>query len=185
MQADPPVQGAASPPGPVPPESALVTTQSAAKKRGPLQPIFDQWKGASIPQRAILIMMPFAFAAMFVIFDEEQPPPPKPGAAASSASVDHTSAASASAPAPVASAAKTGAVPAASAPEPPADAGSEQDAGELAEGETTKERKAADALAAGQDEEALALYEELAKAHPDNESFRAAARILRARLEKE
>jgi hypothetical protein len=46
------------------------------------------------------------------------------------------------------------------------------------------QRKAADALAAGNDEGALVLYEELLHNQPNNTAYRDIVRILRARKNK-
>ena len=46
------------------------------------------------------------------------------------------------------------------------------------------ERAAVDAVAAGSYEAAAKMYEDLAKAHPENKAYKEAARILRAKAKK-
>ncbi len=171
----PPVSGpmlgsipVAPPPGaPPPPEPT---------KKNPLQTVVEQWKLASIPQKAIIALMPFAFASMFIVFDdgEEEETEPSPTPAVSSI---------AKVPAPP----PTPEVPAQDASAPPVaepiDAGADAPA-PLPKGQKTLQRKAADALAAGNDDAALVLYEELLHDQPSNTAYQDIVRILRARKRK-
>lgn len=180
-------QPAAALPGPAPitalPHVAIdprtITTQDTQAKASPLRSLIAQWKNASTPQKAILVLMPFAFASMFVIFDDgdteasDKPPPT----------------ASSSEPAPTPPTPPVKPTASASAPaapvEPPSDNPDAQPPeAELADGEKTKQRYAADALAAGNDEEALVLYEALAGEHPKETAYKDIVRILRARKNK-
>lgn len=158
----------APPPGaPPPPEPT---------KKNPLQTVVEQWKLASIPQKAIIALMPFAFASMFIVFDdgEEEETEPSPTPAVSSI---------AKVPAPP----PTPEVPAQDASAPPVaepiDAGADAPA-PLPKGQKTLQRKAADALAAGNDDAALVLYEELLHDQPSNTAYQDIVRILRARKRK-
>jgi hypothetical protein len=156
-----------------PPPGAPLAQES---KKNPLHTVVEQWKIASIPQKAIIALMPFAFASMFIVFDdgdEEEAPSPAP-AVSSVAKIPtppppppEVPAQDASAP-PVAVAADA----ATEAPPP------------LPKGQKTLQRKAADALAAGNDDAALVLYEELLHDQPSNTAYQDIVRILRARKRK-
>ena len=165
---------------PAPPPGATVTTQTKGKKK-PLDVIKESWKTSSIPQKAILLMMPLAFVAMFVIFqDNEQE---------TEAANPPRAAASVAASSPVATAtADVPDAPAEPVVENAPDAGTTEDAPssddtkpKLAKGEKTLQREAADALASGSNTKALELYEKLAKENPGNETYAEAVRILRDR----
>ncbi len=151
-------------------------------KKNPLHTVVEQWKIASIPQKAIIALMPFAFASMFIVFDDgdEEETVPSPTPTASS----------------VAQPPKPPPTPAPTPPEVPRDVDASApvvntaaDAGTdapppLPKGQKTLQRKAADALAAGSDDEALVLYEELLHDQPGNGAYRDIVRILRARKRK-
>ncbi len=142
----------------------------------------EAWKGSSIPQKAILCLLPLAFAAVFFVFNDEDSAKPaavKPKPSASALAV-------ASAP----TLDTTGSVPAATAP-PPAETSTapapvatpskpSSPAGKAPA--KTIERQAADAVIAGSYAEAVGLYEQLAAQHPDQPVYRESIRILRAKL---
>jgi hypothetical protein len=121
--------------------------------------------------------MPLAFAAMFVVFDdgeeEQDAPLPKPAPTASSEPT-------AKAP-PV----DDNALADAAVVEPPADPPAantvEPEPPKLAKGQKTKQRLAADAIAAGNDDEALRLYEALVQEFPEEAAYKDIVRILKAR----
>jgi hypothetical protein len=165
-----------------PANASLPAASQTAGKKKPFDVIKDSWMTSSIPQKAILLMMPFAFVAMFVIFqDEEQ---------VTEVAHPAASVASAAASAPVASATTP---PVDTTPPPAPDAavvdttadasapGDASAAPKLAKGEKTLQREAADALASGSNVKALELYEKLAKENPNNEAYAGAVRILRDR----
>jgi hypothetical protein len=176
----PPVSGpmlgsipVAPPPGAPPPQEPT--------KKNPLQTVVEQWKLASIPQKAIIALMPFAFASMFIVFDEgeEEETEPSPAPTASSVAEVPTPPPTPTPTAPEVPTEDASAPPVAD----PADA--EADAPPpLPKGQKTLQRKAADALAAGNDDEALVLYEELLHDQPSNTAYQDIVRILRARKRK-
>jgi predicted component of type VI protein secretion system len=178
---------AAFPPAPSGPGSAATTTARPGKKRLAAT-IAESWKLASVPQKAILVLMPFAIAAMFVIFDDKDK-----AAGAPSASRQRPSASASSLPAstkpPPTPVAPPEPVPT-PAPEPSASAPSVAETAATnapaaaakprgKEPPKSEERMAADLVAAGNFAEAAAAYDNLAQKHPESKAFREAARILR------
>lgn len=137
-----------------------------------LEPIKKGWKEASIPQRIILVLLPFAFVSVFFVFSEPEPE------ASEEPAPTATATAVASAPQPTDSATVARVEP----PTPDGvDAGPDK---KTTEPETpangkTLQRKAADAVAAGDYEGAAKLYDQLSKRHPDKAVYREAADILR------
>jgi hypothetical protein len=173
--------------------------------KGPLA----MWKAMPFPRKLMFLMLPFGLVAFVIVFTD--PPEPKPGARAkssASAAVSAGGAPSASAPqvadaAPVATPAPTGAPPDATvspsslppessakppepSPKPPEPAPSASAPAEppLAKGELSMERKAADAVANNDFAKAADLYDQLAKAHPENPAYARAAEILRKKAKK-
>jgi len=172
-------------PAPIAGSATNVVTQetqltAASKKKNILHSAVEQWKSASLPQKIIAGLLPFAFVAVFIVFDNDEPEAKSTPKSASStvASVQKMDAGSAAASAP----------PTQDKPsdEPPVGTAATEDAGEppLPKGQKTLQRKAADALAAGNDEGALVLYEELLHNQPNNTAYRDIVRILRARKNK-
>ncbi len=144
------------------------------------------WGEASIPQKAILVLLPFAFIAMFSLMGGQPQKKPAASTAKSASSVKSaappasaqvgTAAAGSAAPSvasvpkPVAPAAPTAAKPAAP---PPANTSSKG---------KSQERVAVDAVAAGNYQEALKQYQALAAAHPDQAVYQKAIRILKQKI---
>ncbi len=204
----PSIPGGFTPPGvsaaPIPPQGYLGTAVPGAFPSAPAGPgsaattttrpvnkslgatIVESWKQASIPQKAILLLLPFAIAAMFVIFDDKDKAADAPSAARQhpAASGSSVPASTRSAPAPVAMLEPVPTPtpdPTASAPstaEPAAThAATAKQRGK--EPPKSEERMAADLVAAGNFAEAAAAYDNLAQKHPETKAFREAARILR------
>ncbi len=144
------------------------------------------WREASIPQKAILILLPFAFFAMFTLMGQSEHKPTHHSAnSVSSVAAAPPSARSArptlSAPPAVGSAvaatsaAPTAASPATAKPSAPAHTTAPRSG-------KTPERIAVDAVAAGNYKEALEKYQALAAAHPDRPVFKQAVAILKQKL---
>ncbi len=156
----PPVQPGAAPRAPAP---------VAPRKVGALR---AAWGESSWVQKAILLLMPFAVVATFVVFDDDPAPTPRRARPAASAAV------AASVATPGASATAAAAPPAAPVvPSAPSAAAPARDARD----KRTDERAAADAVAAGAWGEAARLYDALAAAHPESRALREAARIAHLR----
>jgi hypothetical protein len=176
-------------------------------KKGPLDELVQAWKSAPLPRKITYVIAPFAIIGFFIIFFAADPaPPPRtsktaksaklagsgtapagsraastapPIADAAPAAKDIAPAADAASPAEVASA--PAAAMDAGAPEPEADAAPPK----LAPGEKlTKERRAVDAVVAGDYAKAIELYEELARENPKNPAFRTAAETLKRKRGK-
>lgn len=143
------------------------------------------WGDASVPQKAILVLLPFAFIAMFSLMGGQ--------------SANKSGAATSKSAAPVASVAAPGSssvakraapsaqpAPSAAAPAPVAAVASAPSRSRTprkkAHGGKTDERLAVDAVAAGNFEDALKKYEGLAEAHPDRPVYKQAVRILKSKI---
>lgn len=165
---------------PQPAPTPLTTTTPTASK-GVGAKLVESWKQASIPQKAILVLMPFAIGAMFVIFDDKSSAPQRPSKPATAHSASAAPVASTSArAAAVESATATEAAP----PPPPVETSTEAVPGKPTrrlgkEAPKSEQREAADLVAAGNFAEAASAYEKLAAAHPDVPAYREAARILK------
>lgn len=182
-------------PGPVPPpqsaiETQLVKAQSPSRLPPALLPYVNKaveaWKGSSVPQKLILVLLPLAFAAIFVVFTDEEPKRTgtKPKGSASAAVI-------ASAPPTASSPLTASAVPvspptasvaAAQTTAPPASTSKPAGTSTGKAPPKTIERQAADAVIAGSYNEAIKLYEQLANEHPDQPVYKESIRILRAKL---
>ncbi|HEY1692552.1 MAG TPA: hypothetical protein VGG39_10345 [Polyangiaceae bacterium] len=168
-------------PGPIldlpPPPPPPVAPTGGTALRAAIAPLGKQaaaqWRETSFPKKAVLVMLPFAFLAVYVLFDDsnrqraDSSPPPRPSASALSGSAAPTTASAR----PVAP--PTTAPPSASPPVAPAPL----------TGGKTPERLAVDAVAAGAYADAARRYEELAREHADQPAYREAARILRAKVD--
>lgn len=169
------------PPGPAGFEVARSTVGAASQKDGGGGAFMRAIREASPVRKALYVLMPLSFAAFayVVLFDEE--PATKAGhrpAASASAARPRPSAFASASAAPVLSAAAV-ATPADAAtgvlsPPPPVSS-------TVAKGERTPERRAVDAVAAGNFADALELYKGLAAAHPEVPAYTEAVRILEAR----
>lgn len=171
----------------VPPRPGTVPQPGAPPaKRSALEPVIKGWREASVPQKIILVLLPFAFVSIFVVFREPQPNPRNPSAVSAAASapsaqtpVAAPATASSIAVADAPSASVSGAPPSASvsaappSPTPPARGSTKT---------PSEERLAADAVAAGNYKEALEHYQALAKAHPDQDVYPQAIAILKRKL---
>lgn len=138
-----------------------------------------QWREASGPKKALMILMLPLLWAVWVIFTDKPPAvrPTKPASTTSSAPSTTPSAGAPSVPAPV-----TGAV---TPPEPSASTKASGSASAApASSAKTPQREAADAVAAGAFDKAARLYEELGRAHPEVPAYGEAARIMKARAGK-
>lgn len=184
----PAINGAANMFGMSAPSPVTSTSKVAASRSPALDKALSAWRSASMPQKAILALMPFAFVAVWVSFGEDAEPVPasKPAASASaapraSASAPVDSNEKATAPTEATAAASATGTPTVQAP--PADAPKQdKKRPERNKDKVTLQRQAADAVAAGRYADALAMYEQLAKEYPDVAAYAVAQRILRARL---
>jgi hypothetical protein len=130
-----------------------------------------QWRETSGPKKAILALLPIGFVMIFLAFDDDEPPPPKPRTASSASASASASQSAAPVPAIVPSV-YVAPIPSGDAGASPATSGSAK----------SLERAAADAVAAGSYDQAIKYYDALAKEHPDNPTWKEAARILRVRI---
>jgi len=94
-------------PAPIAGSATNVVTQetqltAASKKKNILHSAVEQWKSASLPQKIIAGLLPFAFVAVFIVFDNDEPEAKSTPKSASStvASVQKMDAGSAAASAP-------------------------------------------------------------------------------------
>lgn len=140
-----------------------------------------RWREASGPKKAMFFLMGPLIWAVWVIFTDK-PPPPRPAKPAASAATSASSGASASASSSASSAAEPFG-PVMPTPTPVTSASGKPSAAP-ASTQKTREREAADAVAAGAYDKAARLYEELAKAHPEAPAYAEAARIMKARAGK-
>ncbi len=194
----------APPPGPPPgPQGALLDLpppplpQSPATSATPgwrkaLDRGLAEWKATSGPKKALLALLPFAFFAVYVLFDDpsrQAAAPPAATTAPSPATGTATTVAPArpaaaptqpppEAPAPAATVVTPqtrAAIPPTAVPGPAPAA--------VAAGRATPERQAVDAVVAGAYADAARRYDDLAREHPEQPVYREAARILRAKAE--
>jgi hypothetical protein len=183
-------QGPGGPGGPMPMGGPGVPGGGPAPAQG-------AWKSASPARKALYVLMPIALVAFAVSMFDEPAAPPKgatkaaasgsakgKGAPAGSASAGGGPGAAGAAPGAASSpaASSTGALlPAASRPPytPPSPY-----ARVPKEVEKTLERRAVDAVAAGNFPEATKLYEQLARENPDVPAYPEAVRILKAKSQQ-
>jgi len=169
--------------------SSEVTTAPSSAKPSPLQKVVDMWKAASLPQKAILCLLPVAFGAVLVMFGDEESESPKKKPRPQTSAVVSASAAPSARPSATVAAVETAAPPPPpetaqpkAAPAPGADKGPQPTSGKGAPPRTVG-RQAVDAVIAGSHTDAIKLYEQLATEHPDVAVYKEAARILRAKAE--
>lgn len=188
----PPPQPPAVTPGPIAgPIAAPPTAPVTAAKVKPLDQLKDGWKQASLPKKAIAMLLPVAFVMVIFGLDDntpqEEPTATAPSASASTKAKAKPKPAATEdpeelepAPKPTASA-TTAPVPTSKKAHPPPEP---TPAPVLAAKDKTPERAAVDAVAAGAWEPAAKAYDDLAKQHPENPAYKEAARILRAKAKK-
>lgn len=160
------VEAIAKPPRELPPEKDGVSEPARGDSMKAM------WKSASPVKKVTLALMPLAvLATLFMLRDQPAKRVRAPGAPASA----HATGA-APGPVPSADRVSSGAgVTKADAPKaPPTFIPAKA-------GQRTPAREALEAAAAGSFEDAAGAYEALASAHPDDPSFKEAARILRAK----
>lgn len=156
--------------------------------------LLKSWKEASISQKFILVLLPFGFAAVFIMFSSPAPPPQQARgavstvgahAAAKTSDSGHPVRASSKAPAaapahlPAKKAAKAAVKPAPSQAKPKAEPP------ERSTGGKTPARVAIDALVDGNYTEALRQYRALAARHPSNPAYKEAIHILREKIRQQ
>jgi hypothetical protein len=163
--------------GPIAAPPAVAPTVA---KVSPLVQLKAQWKEASLPKKAILVLLPLAFFMVIFGLDDAPAPAKKKTSPASSGSA---SVAQAKVTKPTATQELQEEPP---PPKPATTAAAPSATGKSPQSTTTKpaERAALDAVAAGSLVPAAELYDELAKAHPENPAYKEAARILRAKTKK-
>ncbi|MBI5537786.1 MAG: hypothetical protein HY898_33990 [Deltaproteobacteria bacterium] len=177
-----------------PDQTSRAAAQAAAAKNPTVAKVLEAWKQASIPQKAILCLLPFAFVAVLLMFGDDEPEAPRKKPKPQATAIVSASAlptASTSPPASTTSAASappSTAAPVASAKPPPsvapnaaADKGPHATSGKGAPPRSL-ERQASDAVAAGSFSEALKVYEQLAAEHPDMPVYKEAVRILKGKM---
>jgi hypothetical protein len=178
------------PPPRPPPQPAGASTGPTWRKV--LDRVLVEWRQTSAPKKALLVLLPFAFVAVFILFDDparQQAAPPSPNAASTGAMPSGSGMsekASQPSPAPTPTPpASTTTVAVASTPRAmtAVQPGSRTRlTGPTAPSTSTSpERFAVDAVVAGAYAEAAQRYDELAREHPDQPAYREAARILRAK----
>jgi hypothetical protein len=178
-----------------------VQPQQATPSKDPLA----LWKAMPFPRKLMIIMLPFGLVAFIVIFAPDRQhatrakpagsgsartslsgaPPPGSVPLTTSAAPTVSGAPTPTAPTPAPT--DTTPAPTDTAPAPATATAAPTESAEpekLPRGQVTQERQAADAVAAGDIPKAVALYEQLAKEHPENAAFARAAEILRRRLKK-
>jgi len=172
------------------PPAAPAPGQQVQPGGGSLQKLKAQglkaWREASFPQKAILVLLPPAFIAMFSLMggQPEQTSGTAPSASAASAksvaaqASGPPSAVSAKPRSPVAPSAVASATPSSTAPAAPR--AKAQKAGSHAG--KSQERLAVDAVMEGNYAEAMKKYQALAAAHPDQPVFKKAVQILEAKI---
>jgi hypothetical protein len=178
---EPLVAAAPEPAPPVRPQTATMppTKRSPATASTALA----YWREASAVKKATLVLMPFALVGSYIIFQPD-PPPPQPRATAPASSAARQATATRDAGGGALAASPTAAPPSpgsgADVSVPPSPAPTDAPT-RVSNGKRTPERAALDAVAAGSFDEASRLYADLASAHPDDPSYKEAARILRER----
>jgi hypothetical protein len=181
----PPYAGPVAPEPPpmaaMPPTPTVGTVPPAGG--GPTAKALEAWRASSPVKKATLVLLPFALVgALFIMQDQ---PAPAPRAARPASTTSSVAAAAKDAGAPVQAMASPDA--GASGPETaPSDQPAAPDApprvaAALPPGKRTPEREALDTAAAGAFEDAAKRYDVLAASHPDDPSYKEAARILRAK----
>lgn len=159
----------------------------APPKPDPLAQLKAYWKDAPPPRKAILVLSPFVLVSVFVLFFYEPAPPPAPprNPTTTAAPTARPSAPPTGDPLPPPT--ETGAIvappPVSAVPVEPSatPSGKPAPSGSASAPKKTLQRAAADAVAAGAFLEAAALYEQLAREHPENPAYAEAARIMRAK----
>lgn len=180
----------AAPPPAVMPIAAPPAQLVVPAKVKPLDQLKDGWKQASLPKKAIALLLPVAFVMVIFGLDDKPEPPAEAEAAATSASASSKPKPKPTAsvtddpsddpeppkPKPTVSAppVKKDPPPSKKPPEPPIAMAKDK----------TAERVAVDAVAAGAWDPAAKAYDDLAKQHPENPAYKEAARILRAKAKK-
>lgn len=157
-------------------------TQASAQPPGLGAKLREQWKLASFPQKCILLLMPFAIASMFFIFDDNdkaQSKGKRSAASASALAISSAAVPSASGSASATVEAVATAAETARLPEPVATATAAPTRRGSKEPPKSQQRLAADTMAAGNYADAAKLYDQLAKEHAEVPAYREAARILR------
>lgn len=183
----PPVPPTAGPPDAAPQksqESGLAKALATVKK---------SWKEASIPQRIILVLLPFGFAAVVVMF--KSPPPPEPVHGGVTASGGHetpsaTGSSSAkpalSAPAPMPAPPQVQTATHAEAPKKAAEGHKKHEPkGKEEHGAKTTARLAVDALLEGDYAKALRDYQKLSADDPNNAAYKEAVHILKSKMKQQ
>jgi hypothetical protein len=201
VQAPPPPGGFGYPPlAPAPPAASpgggtSPTANSTADGEKSVSGAKAYWQSASAVKKATLILMPFALVVSYFMLQPEAPAPPPKIIPAGTTAARHAAAlrdggsvGDAGADAGVEGAdageetpadAATGATAATATPSPDNRPEAPPRAPPLPRGQRTPERLALDAVAAGSFDEAARLYTNLAATHPDDPSYKEAARILR------
>lgn len=164
----------------------LAVPQQAAptqKKESPLDQIKTQWKAASLPKKAILVLLPLAFFMVVFGLDDKPVPAPTKAKPTSSGSAS-VAQAKVTKPSATEELAEEPTPPKPTVSAPTASAPPASTKGPQTTTQKTPERTAVDAVAAGSLAPAADLYDELAKSHPENPAYKEAARILRAKAKK-
>jgi hypothetical protein len=139
------------------------------------------WREASPPRKAIYVLLPFALiGSAFSLLQDDEPPPRRTKTSASAkASASAAPSGSASADAVVPSTAPLG--PILPSPVPAVSTGYVVPKPGAPAPKKTLERRAVDAVAAGNYAEAADLYDQLVKERPDVPAYREALRIVHAK----
>ncbi len=172
-----------------------------ATKKDPIADVKRAWAAASLPRRIMWVLGPFILIGAFYTALKPKAKPRRPSTKATASASASPSGSSAIAPKPTQAPPKTSAsaLPPPDEQNParnPADPATEQASGKPEEpvaeeaadaappepppkGQLTKQRQAVDAVALGDYEKAVTLYEELAAENPKNQDYKTAIEVLK------
>lgn len=140
----------------------------------------ELWRAASTPRKITYLLAPVALIAFALTMLDDPPPPPKGAKGAGSAKASASASSAPPPPSPIGSMAEMPTGPLLPAPaRSVAPTKSRLPAPPPTKVPHTTERKAVDAVLAGDYAQAIALYEELARQNPEVPTYREAIRILK------
>jgi hypothetical protein len=172
-----------APPAPAPPTPNVTTTPPGATT-GAGAKALEAWRASSPVKKATLALLPFALVGALFIMQDQPAPSPKgsrPAASASVAAATKDAGATPRGATTVTVGASVDAGTEVAASDPPVIPDVPPKAVPPSPGKRTPEREALDTAAAGAFEDAAKRYDTLAASHPDDPSYKEAARILRAK----
>jgi hypothetical protein len=169
------------PPAPAAPTPNVTTTPPTAGAT-PATKALEAWRASSPVKKATLVLLPFALVgALFIMQDQPAPSPRAPHPAASASVAAATPDAGATTHAMTTTLTADAGAASGTEIDHPTTLDVPPRATALSPGKRTPEREALDTAAAGAFEDAAKRYDVLAASHPDDPSYKEAARILRAK----